>query len=282
VKSLDFDFKGRKLVQIGFAGVLSGISEEGHVSDDVDGSFYLDADTGKIHSLTVEGQRTMYDDKQRVVGRLDMSFTLSVRLRDAAPELDDKTAAEAAKDPTPVQTAVLYEFPSCAVKLVHPRTWILHDGKHPPRLEFLYGQEFHQMTFNFHEDDKTPTAADYQKEVAGNLKREKFQDVKWTIDVTENERGAKGTADYKRIGEFEATASKDGDWRMRYYVWQKGSRGVTVGIFLHSKAAREGTLADDAYTFLKGLTFTDERNPFFIKPPAEGKQPAVNGGDAKK
>ena len=272
VNRLDFPHGDLTLVQIGFEGVLKGMSEEGRVSDDVTGSMYLDRSNGRIHSLTVEGVRTLFDEKEttKVVGSLEMKYTLAIRERAADANLGDAIAAEAAKDPTLVQTAVLYAYPPCAVEIVHPRAWILHDATKPPRLEFMYGKEGHQLTMNFHEDDKTPNVNEYFKEVEGSLNREKFTDVKWTIEPEQSIDGQRGNANFRCIGRFEATAKKDGDWRMRYYVWQKGRRGVSVGVFTHSQAASRGTLVEDAWVFLKGLTFTGDRNPFFVKP----KEPA--------
>jgi hypothetical protein len=273
VQNMNFNYNGTALVQIEFKGVLVGMSEEGRVSDDVGGSLYLDRKTGKIHSLTVEGVRTMYDDKQKAVGELDMTYTLAVRQKDPTPELDDKTAAEAAKDPTPVQTAVLYEFPPCAVKLVHPRTWLLASAN-GTQLTFLYGKTDNQLMMNFHKDDETPSVDAYHEEVAASMKREKFKNIEWTIPPKEQAKGEKGKADYRRIGRFEATAENTGNWRMRYWVWQKGRRGVTLGIYLQGNAANNGSLADDAYTILQNLTFTGDRNPFFVKgsppPPKDG------------
>ena len=276
VKNLNFNYHGRTLVQIHFAGVLTGMSEIGRVSDDVDGSLYLDRQTGKIHSLTVGGVRTMYDDKQKAVGELDLKYTLAVRQKEPTPELDDKTAADAAKDPTSEQTAVLYEFPPCAVRLVHPRSWILASAN-GTQLTFLHGKTDNQLMMNFHKDDETPSVDAYHEEVAASLKREKFTDVKWTEKPRERVDDDPKTGSYRRIGVFEATAKKDGDWRMRYWVWQKGRRGVTLGIYLHSKAAIDGALADDANLFLQRLTFTGDRNPFFVK----GSPPPEKGG-AKK
>jgi len=285
VKDMNFNYNGSLLVQIEFKGVLIGMSEEGRVSDDVSGSLYLDRQTGKIHSLTVEGPRTMHDEKNNVVGKLEMEYRLAVRYPTPPPELDDKTAAEAAKDPTPEQTAVLYEFPPCAVKLVHPRTWILSSAK-GTQLSFLHGRTDNQLMMNFHKDDETPSVDAYHEEVVDSLKREKFQNVVWTIPPKEQAKGEKGTADFRRIGRFEATAENNGQWRMRYWVWQKGRRGVTLGVYLHSNAAQNGNLADDAYTILQNLTFTGDRNPFFVKgnpPPQKGDQPADKAGsDAKK
>lgn len=265
LKKLDFNFNGETLVQVGFKGILKGNSEEGNVADDVDGSLYLYRSTGKIHSLTVEGIRTMYDkDWKNKTGELELKYTVSIRSV-VDQKLDDATAAEAAKDPTPEQTAVLYDYPPCAVELVHPRAWLL-DSVDKTTLNFAYGKEGHQMTLNFHKDDETPSVADYFKEVEGNLKREKFENVKWTIDAAEKTDGERGTAGYRRFGQFEATAKKDGDWRMRYLVWQKGKRGVTVGVFTHSQAASEGKLVGDGWNLLRGLSFTGDRNPFFVKP----------------
>jgi hypothetical protein len=122
----------------------------------------------------------------------------------------------------------------------------------------------HQLTMNFHEDDKTPTVNEYFNEVEGNLKREKFTDVKWTIEPLEK------TKSDQRLGWFEAMAKKDGDWRMFYMLYQKGRRGVTIGLFLHSKAAQDGTLKADVQSILNELRFTGDRNPHFVKP----KEPA--------
>jgi hypothetical protein len=282
VMNLNFNYNGRSLVQIAFSGVLTGMSEEGRVSDDVSGSLYLDGETGKVHSLTVEGPRTMYDENNKVVGELKMEYTLAVRDKAAAPELDDATAVEAAKDPTLEQTAVLYEFPPCAVKLVHPRTWILASAR-GTELKFFYGKQDDQLAMNFHKDDDTPSVEKYRDEVAENLRKEKFEDVKWTIEPKEKSDGSPNTANFRRFGFFEATAKQAGDWRMRYYVWQKGRRGVTVGVFLHGANAIDGKLADDAYTILQKLEFTGDRNPFFVKAPAEAQSAEQKAnGDAKK
>lgn len=276
VKDMDFNYKGKLLIQIAFSGVLMGMWELGRVSDDVSGSLYLDRETGRIHSMTVKGPRTMYDEKNNVTGKLEMEYRLAIRFLTPPPELDDATAAEAAKDPTPEQTAVLYEFPPCAVKLVHPRTWILASAN-GTQLSFLYGKSENQLMMNFHEDDKTPSVDAYHEEVAASLKREKFQSVEWTIPPKEQAKGEKSKADYRRIGRFEATAESNGNWRMRYWVWQKGRRGVTLGIYLKGNAANNGNLADDAYTFLQGMTFTGDRNPFFVK-----GNPPPNPAGAKK
>ena len=64
----------------------------------------------------------------------------------------------------------------------------------------------------------------------------------------------------------EATATKDGDWRMKYWVWQVGRRGVTAAVFMHSRAAEENRLGDDPWTIFRHMTFTGDRNPFFVKP----------------
>jgi len=278
VISLDYNYEGRRLIQIEFRGLLRGESEEGWASDDVTGALYLDRTDGKIHSLTVDGLRTLYDrDKKTATGRLKMKFKLAVRLQKppVAADLSDDIAVEAAKDPTPEQTAVLYEFPPCAVKLVHPRPWLL-DAVNRTTLTFMYGKEGHQLTINFHEDDKTPTAKEYQQEVEQNLRREKFQNIEWKAEPREQERGTRGAADYERAGVFQATAEKDGHWLMTYWVKQVGKRGVTAAVFLHSQAARDGTLANDAKTILKNLEFTGDRNPFFVKAAAE------KGGGEKK
>jgi len=278
VSNLNFDFHGKPLVQIKFAGLLKGESEDGWVGDDVTGSLYLDRDNGKIHSLTVEGLRTLYDrDRKTVAGRLTLKYELAVRMQapPVSADLADDIAGEAAKDPTPEQTAVLYEFPPCAVKLVHPRPWLL-DAVNRTTLTFMYGKEGHQLTINFHEDDKTPTAKEYQQEVEQNLRREKFQNIKWKSEPREQERGARGAADYERAGVFQTTAEKDGHWLMTYWVKQVGKRGVTAAVFLHSQAALDGTLANDAKTILKNLEFTGDRNPFFVKAAAE------KGGGEKK
>jgi hypothetical protein len=280
VKRLDFPFRGSDLVQIGFSGVLVGESEEGRVSDDVVGSFYVVRETGKIHSLTVEGIRTLYDakDKTKEVGRLEMKYELSVRMKEPTPpELADAIAAEAAEDPTPEQTAVLYEFPPCAVKLVHPRTWMLANAG-GTRLEFLYGKELHQIEMNFHADDDVPTTAKYHADVSESLKKDKFENVAWTQPPIEQAKGDKKNGDYRRIGTFEATAKKNGDWRMRYWIWQVGVRGVTMGVYTHSAAARNGDLTPDGYAILKKLTFTGDKNPFYVKKPAD----KAGGGGTKK
>ena len=260
VKNLNFNFHGKPLVQIGFSGVLKGWSEEGNVSDDVAGSLYIDRADGKVHSLTVEGLRTLYDeDKKTVTGELEMKYELAIRPREAEAALDDATAAEAAKDPTPTQTAVLYEYPPCAVKLVHPRGWIL-DNAVGTKLEFGYRKEGQQLMMKFHEDDKTPTVQEYYKDVEANLKREKFTNIVWTIAPEEKTKGD------MRLGWFEATGNKDGEWRLYYMLYQKGRRGLTMGMYLHSKAAQEGTLKADVQAILNRLEFTGDRNPFFVKP----------------
>ena len=271
VKDLNFDFKGKKLVQIEFSGVLSGTAEEGKVKDDILGSLYLDRETGKVHSLTVEGTRTMYDEKKNVVGTLAMTYKLAVRTTPPTEDLSDAIAAEAAKDPTPEQTAVLYEFPPCAAKLVHPRTWLLERAE-GTTLYFSYGREGYQLTINFHEDDKTPSAEDYRKEVKENLKREGFKDVTWTVEPKERVIGAPGAPGFGRAGLFQARAKKDGDWLMTYFVRQVERRGATAAVFLHSKAAEEGTLDKDGLNIMKSVEFTNKVNPFFVK----AKAPAGN------
>jgi hypothetical protein len=265
VKSLNFNYRGKPLVQIGFSGILKGFSEEGSASDDVLGALYLDPADGKIHSLTVDGLRTLYDENKKEAGRLEMHYELAIRPRQADPGLDDATAGEAAKDPTSTQTAVLYEYPPCAVKLVHPRPWILNNAS-GTKLEFEYRKEGQQLMMNFHEDDKTPTVQDYYKDVEANLKREKFTNIVWTIAPEERTK-----ADM-RLGWFEATGKKDGEWRLYYMLYQKGRRGLTMGMYLHSKAAQEGTLKADVQAILNRLEFTHDRNPFFVKPKAPEKK----------
>jgi hypothetical protein len=261
VVKLDFEQpdNGRKLVQIRFEGVIRGLAEEGHVSDDVGGGLYLDAETGKIHSLVVRGERTIFDEKDKPTGKLELDYQLAVRLRPGKEEFSDEKVRDIPAEPTVAAAAVLYEFPIAAAQLVHQRAWAL-ENVNGAQLEFRHKDRSHQLVVNFHDDDKTPTVEEYAKEVAENLEKpdkdkRKFRNVEWLQRPTENRKGERGAADYRRLGVFELAAEKDGRWQMRYWVLQIGRRGATLGCFVNSRLPGAEALLDDSRDVLKSIEF---------------------------
>lgn len=242
-------FRGKQLGQIAFTGKAVGISPEGRARDRVEGALYLDAASGKLHSVNVAAERAIVDKDGKKVGELKVEYQLALRpIEGADPQLGDDIVAALPLEPTAEQTALFYQHTPLGIELTHPRRWFLSHAE-GPQLRFEY--RGHVLILHFDPDGKTPSAKDYFAEVRGDLEKRKIPLDQVLLEPIEKERSG------NRIGKFSVAAKMDGTPMMLdYYVMQRGSRGARLAAWFKSDLLADENVAKDAEAIIRGIVFT--------------------------
>jgi hypothetical protein len=233
------------LIRVGLTGTVTGPSEHGPSRQTVDGHFLYDLDHQLISHIVLSGQSEIFDERGKVVQRLDGRFEMTRKPSIEDPRLSNAALAGVSTKPTAESTMLLFEESGVPVRFTFPRNWELTSvHKNVVQLDEPTGGRL-LLTVD---PTPPPNADKLRTDLMAWLNSQKAR-------VTES--GSVEPAmktDDQRMDRFTVRAvvnGKEKEWR--YLVIRAGDRSSTVAANLF--AERSAALAKDVEAISRSLEF---------------------------
>jgi hypothetical protein len=113
----------RRHARIALAGTVRGINEDGPNRQRLEGYFYFDLESNHLSYLSLKGTSQMLDKDGKVAGTVTGQFVLTRQPQTRMGDLSDDALRGVTLEPNAENTALLFENPQLAIRLLHPRRW---------------------------------------------------------------------------------------------------------------------------------------------------------------
>ncbi|MBA4067039.1 MAG: hypothetical protein C0501_25690 [Isosphaera sp.] len=238
---------GRRVARLKVSGTIKGVNEDGPNRQVLDGTAYFDLDAGFLTYLSIKGTHELLDGSGNTTGRIEGQFAMTrTPLAKPPADLADAALAGVELKPTAENTLLLYDDGRLGVRFLYPRGWRVGavQGKQVT-LDHARGSG---ILITAEPAGKVPAAADYQKEIAAFLQKEKAVAGEFGKAV----RARDEPVQLDRFG-LNATFGKDAV-RLEYAVLKQADGGATAAARV--PAADAAALKDEIERVFRSLAVT--------------------------
>ena len=114
---------GRNVADIGIAGSVRGVSEDGPVRHEINGRFYFDIEAKCLSYISIQGKQSFLDKDGKSTGAIEGTFTLTRQANVKPADLGEESIRGLKLEPDDENTLLLYENEDLGVRFLHPRRW---------------------------------------------------------------------------------------------------------------------------------------------------------------
>lgn len=218
----------RRVARVTFAGVVTGVGEDGTARHQLKGHYVFDLEGGYVSELSLSGMTSLLDAERKEVGRISGRFALTRELGVKGKGLSEAELKGLKLEPDAANTRMLYDDAALGLRFTHPRRWRLARATGPQVA--LEDGEGSGLLITVDPASRVPQAAAFQAEATAWLVKQK---AKVTRSYTPSRLRAAPPLDAFAV-EAEMAAAK---FWMDYYVTAQANGGATLAARL---AAGEG------------------------------------------
>jgi hypothetical protein len=161
----------KRQARVALSGSVRGMTEDGTSRQQVKGYFLFDLDARRLVYVELRGVHSLLGTDGHEVGRIDGRFVLSRQPDTHAPELGDDALRGVNLVPNADNTLLLYDNADLGVRFLYPRRWkVAGSGGNQVAVDAPDGSGF---LLTVEPASRTPTAAQFLKESADILEKEK-------------------------------------------------------------------------------------------------------------
>ncbi|VTT96881.1 Uncharacterized protein OS=Pirellula staleyi (strain ATCC 27377 / DSM 6068 / ICPB 4128) GN=Psta_2561 PE=4 SV=1 [Gemmataceae bacterium] len=237
----------QKMARLQISGTVRGVNQDGPSRQKLDGTAYFDLGAGTLAYLSLKGTHELLDGAGQVVGRIEGQFTMTrTKLDKLPPDLSDASLRGLELRPNAENTLMLYDDPRLGVRFLYPRGWRVGavQGKQVT-LDHARGSG---VLITVEPTAKVPTAAEYAKEIATFIQKEK-------ATVTAEDKPTRVRAEPVQLDRFGMDATFGNDKvRLEYAVLAQSDGGVTLAARI--PAADAAALKPEVERVIRSLSVT--------------------------
>jgi hypothetical protein len=241
---------GRNTARLNISGTIRGVNEDGPNQQKLDGHAFFDLEGGLVTYLSLRGTHELLDGKGQTVGRIEGQFTMSRSLLKALPpDLSDTSLQDLDLKPNLENCLLLYDNPQLGVHFLYPRGWRV--GVVQGRQVTIDHARGAGVFVTLEPATRLPAAADYQKEVAEFLRKQKNAQIG---DLGQPVRVRTDPVVLDRFG-FDASFAMDKDKvRMECAVLKQTDGGATIAATI--PAADAAVLKQEVERIIRSVSIT--------------------------
>jgi hypothetical protein len=170
---------GRSYAVIAFEGKVTGVNEDGPAQHEINGHLYFDLASNHLSYLTMTGKQLLLDKNGKATGgRIEGTCVVT---REASPRstgVSDAALKGLDLLPNEQNTLLWFVNPEAGVSFLYPRNWHIAGVNGPKRQIGVDAKGGSGILISADAAANIPAAAKFQKDVAGELARQKLQVIK--------------------------------------------------------------------------------------------------------
>ena len=237
---------GRRYAKLTVTGSVKGVSEDGPVTQRLDGISYFDLDGNRLTYLNLSGTKDLLGPDGKSAGRIEGKFVMSRKPAGRVPELTDSALRDRDLEPTPENTHLLYDNTALGVRFLYSRRWRV--GTVQGRQVTLDEPKGGGILVSLEPLESLPTADQFLTETRDFLTKQK-----WSVTGTDAPRRWQERPAIVDRFALDAEVNRE-SVRLEYAVIRQTDGGATVAARL--PIAQRKDLEPDVDRLLKSLTIT--------------------------
>lgn len=210
----------RRLARIAFAGVLSGVNEDGPSRQELDGYCFFDLESQHVSYLYLKGTHILLGNDRKESGRVEGRFVLTRQAHAPCTDLGDAALQGIELAPNERNTLLLYEHAELGVRFLHPRRWkVAATRGRQITLDEVNGSG---LLVTLEPPARVPTAAQFLAETRAFLEQQKAK-------IVREESTQRLQASPQELERFAVHADMEAHQVcLDYYILRQAAGGATL------------------------------------------------------